>query len=366
MATPKKTYRAIGLMSGTSLDGIDAAVIETDGERVTGFGAALTVPYEAGLRERLRRALGGRSPVKGVEHDMTIAHAVAVERLLHEAKLTASDIDIVGFHGQTIAHRPEERFTWQIGDGALLAAELGIDVVGDFRTADVAAGGEGAPFVPVFHAALAADLAKPVAVLNIGGVANVTYIGAGGPDDLLAFDTGPGNALLDDFMLARTGKPHDTDGAAAASGRVDEAVLAGLLAHPFFARKPPKSLDRDAFDPAPVSVLSTEDGAATLTAFTARATALGSRHFVKPVTRWIVAGGGRHNASLMRMLAQATGLPVASVDTLGWNGDALEAQAFGFLAVRSLRGLPLSLPGTTGVPEPMRGGRLFPRPPKAA
>jgi anhydro-N-acetylmuramic acid kinase len=363
---PAKTYRAIGLMSGTSLDGIDAAVIETDGERVSAFGAALTVPYEPALRERLRRSLGGRNPVKSVEHDMTVAHVAAVRRLLAEARLEAGAIDIVGFHGQTIVHRPQERFTWQIGDGGLLAAELGIDVVCDFRTADVTAGGEGAPLVPVFHAALAADLPKPVAVLNIGGVANVTYIGAGGADDLLAFDTGPGNALIDDFMLARTGQPHDTNGAAAAAGRVDDQMLAGFLAHPFFARKPPKSLDRDAFDPAPVKALSTEDGAATLTAFTARAAALAGRHFAAPVTRWIVCGGGRHNASLMRMIADAAGVPVESADRLGWNGDALEAQAFAFLAVRSLRGLPLSLPGTTGVPLPMRGGRHFPRPPKAA
>jgi anhydro-N-acetylmuramic acid kinase len=365
MAQPR-TYRAIGLMSGTSLDGIDAALIETDGERVSRFGTALTLPYDAALRERLRRLLGGRNPVKSAEHDMTLAHAAAVRRLLEMAKLSPGDIDLVGFHGQTIVHRPQERFTWQIGDGALLAAELGIDVVCDFRTADVTAGGEGAPLVPVFHAALAADLAKPVAVLNIGGVANVTYIGANGPDDLLAFDTGPGNALIDDWMLKRAGQPHDTNGAAAARGRADDAIIANFLKHPFFARKPPKSLDRDAFDPAPVERLSTEDGAATLTAFTARAAALASRHFAMPVTRWIVAGGGRHNATLMKMLAEATGVAVGNVDALGWDGDALEAQAFAFLAVRSLRGLPLSLPGTTGVTQPMRGGKHFPRPPKAA
>lgn len=356
----KKTWRALGLMSGTSLDGIDAAIIETDGESFITPGPSITVPYESALRERLRRALGGRAPVRMLEHDLTIAHAAVLRMLLESNGLTPEAIDVVGFHGHTILHRPQERVTWQIGDGPLLAEIAEIDVVCDFRSADVAAGGEGAPLVPLFHAALAGKLVRPVAVLNIGGVANVSWIGTGG--DVLAFDTGPGNALIDDWMLSHTGKACDQDGAAAARGRVDHAALKRLLDHPFFARKPPKSLDRNEFDPSPVAALSAEDGAATLTAFTAEATALGARHFPAPVQRWIVTGGGRRNATLLSVLAKATGTPVETAEQVGWDGDALEAQAFAYLAVRSLKGLPLSLPTTTGVPSPMPGGRLFRKP----
>ncbi|HEX6978535.1 MAG TPA: anhydro-N-acetylmuramic acid kinase [Alphaproteobacteria bacterium] len=357
----KQTWRALGLMSGTSLDGIDAAIIETDGEGIIVPGPAMTVPYEASLRERLRRSLGGRVPVRAVERDMTLAHARAVRALVERAGLTPREIDVVGFHGQTIVHRPHEGITWQIGDGALLAERTGIDVVCDFRSADVAAGGEGAPLVPLFHAALAGRLNRPVAVLNIGGVANVTWLGPG-PDDVLAFDTGPGNALIDDWMLARTGQACDIDGALAASGQVSHAALAKLLDHPYFDRPPPKSLDRNEFDPAPVAGLSPADGAATLTAFTAEAAALAQRHFPEPVSRWIVTGGGRRNPTLLAMIAHATDGVVATAEQVGWDGDALEAQAFAYLAVRSLKGLALSLPTTTGVRQPMTGGRLFKRP----
>ena len=346
-------------MSGTSLDGIDAALIETDGESRVACGPALTLPYEPALRERLRRSLGGRQPVAAIERDMTVAHAAAVAALLKQAGRGPSEIDVAGFHGHTILHRPRERLTWQIGDGALLAARIGIDVVTDFRSADVRAGGEGAPLVPLFHLALSAGLEKPIAVINLGGVANVTWIGGAGPENLVAFDTGPGNALIDDFMLARTGNAHDAGGAAAARGRVDQAALARLTANPFFDRPPPKSLDRNAFDPAPVATLSTDDGAATLTEFTVRAAAAAARHFPAPARRWIVTGGGRHNATLMSGLARFLGLPVERAEAVGWNGDALEAQAFAYLAVRSLRGLPLSLPSTTGVSRPTNGGALF-------
>ena len=364
-----RLWRAIGLMSGTSLDGVDAALVETDGEAQMRCGPALTIAYDKSLRERLRRALGGRSPVKAIERSLTIAHAEAVSVLLSRSGYTAKDIDLVGFHGQTIVHRPEDGVTWQIGDGPLLAQRTGIDVVADFRSADVAAGGQGAPFVPVFHRALAATLERPVAVLNIGGVANVTWVGAGGADgsDLLAFDTGPGNALIDDWMLAHAGKPVDENGACAARGRVDAAALARLLSHAFFARRPPKSLDRNAFDPAPVEKLSAEDGAATLTRFTAEAAALARRHFPAPPRMWIVTGGGRRNPTLMAALREAMeGVPIRAAEDLGWDGDALEAQAFAYLAVRSRRGLPLSFPTTTGVRRPMEGGRFFPKPKAAA
>lgn len=356
-----KTWRAIGLMSGTSLDGVDAALIETNGEDQVQCGPSLTVPYTAKLRERLRRSLGGRTPVKAVERDMTAVHAEAVEALLSRIGQKAAAIDVVGFHGQTIVHRPAEGVTWQIGDAAALAARTGIDVVADFRSADVAAGGEGAPFVPVFHRALSGPLERPLAVLNIGGVANVTWIGSDG--DLLAFDTGPGNALIDDWMLTHTGKPIDADGATAARGKVNGQALAQLMAHAYFSRRPPKSLDRNAFDPAPIEKLSTEDGAATLTAFTAHTVAAAAAHFPAPVTAWILTGGGRRNPALLQALRTALpGVAIKAAEEVGWDGDALEAQAFGYLAVRSRRGLPLSFPRTTGVGQPMIGGKYFPRP----
>jgi anhydro-N-acetylmuramic acid kinase len=295
--------------------------------------------------------------VKAVERDMTLAHADVVRGLLKEHGLKSADIDVIGFHGHTILHRPREQLTWQIGDGGLLAARTGIDVVCEFRNADVAEGGEGAPLVPLFHAALAGQLGRPVAALNIGGVANVTWLGADG--DILAFDTGPGNALIDDWMLTHTGRACDENGACAARGKVDRTIVDRFLAHPYFSRTPPKSLDRNEFDPSPVERLSVEDGAATLTAFTAEAAAAAARHFPAPVRRWIVTGGGRRNATLLRAIANATGVAVETAEQVGWDGDALEAQAFAYLAVRSLKGLPLSLPRTTGVSRPMPGGQLF-------
>jgi len=356
-------FRAVGLMSGTSLDGIDAALVETDGVELFTTGAALTVPYEPALRERVRALLGGAPTdvVAPVAEALTRAHAAAVETLLARAGLGYRDVDLVGFHGHTIDHRPAERCTWQIGDGALLARLLGVPVVADFRSADVAAGGEGAPLAPLFHAALARGAARPVAVLNLGGVANVTWIGAPEPDGerLIAFDTGPGNALIDDFVRRHTGRLFDADGALARAGRADARVVARLLAHGFFARRPPKSLDRNDFATLDVDALGVADGAATLVACTVAAVAAAARHFPAPPLRWIVTGGGRRNRTLMEGLATALGAPVVSAEDVGWDGDALEAQAFGFLAVRARHGLPLSLPETTGVPEPMPGGRLF-------
>jgi anhydro-N-acetylmuramic acid kinase len=346
---------ALGLMSGTSMDGIDAAIIETDGETVVVSGPTASAPYDRVFRERLRGVLGGNGPVADVAREITLAHADLVASLLRDQGLDAGDIQVIGFHGHTILHRPRERRTWQIGDGALLAARTGIDVVADFRSADVAAGGEGAPFAPLYHMALCRDQELPVAVLNLGGVANVTWIGKGGP---LAFDTGPGNALLDDWVLKRTGRPYDDGGRLAISGSADRALLGGLLSHPFFDRAPPKSLDRLDFDSAVLEPLSTADGAATLALFTCRAVALAVRHFPASPRRWLVAGGGRHNTALMAGLAIVLEEPVEPVETVGWNGDGLEAQAFAYLAVRSLRGLPLSLPQTTGVPEPVTGGTL--------
>ncbi len=341
--------RVIGLMSGTSLDGVDAAFIETDGVAVQARGPALTVPYAPPLRALLREliAAGDAAPEAAVAEaaaKLTMVHAQAVAELGCAAAL-------IGFHGQTILHAPERGLTRQIGDPALLARLTGLPVACDFRLADVAAGGQGAPLAPAFHAAMADGLARPLLVVNIGGVANVTYIGADGT--LLACDTGPGNALLDDWMLVRTGQVMDEDGRMAAAGTPDEAILARLLADPFFALPPPKSLDRQHFAHAldAVAGLSTEDGAATLAAFTARAVALA--RVPAPPARVLVAGGGRHNPAIMAALPGAE-----PVEAVGWDGDALEAQCFAFLAARVQLGFPLSYPGTTGVPGPMPGGRI--------
>jgi len=347
---------AVGLMSGTSLDGIDAAWLETDGEGHVAAGPALTIPYEAGFRARLRAILGGAGDpeeIAGVESALTELHAEAVETLLTRHALPLPDM--IGFHGHTILHRPEERRTWQIGDGELLARRLGVTVVSDFRTADVAAGGQGAPLVPVYHRALAAGLETPVAVLNIGGVANVTWIGENG---LLAFDTGPGNALIDDWALRHTGRPIDHDGALATEGAVHVEAVERFLRHPYFQAPPPKSLDRDAFARGLPADLSPADGAATLVAITAAAVGRAASHFPAPARRWLVTGGGRRNPVLMQALEAVLQVPVESVESRGWDGDALEAQAFAYLAVRSSRGLPQTFPGTTGVAAPMTGGRI--------
>jgi anhydro-N-acetylmuramic acid kinase len=352
----------VGLMSGTSMDGVDAAVLTTDGETVTAFGPRLLRPYSERERDLLRRAvadargLTDRHARPGglaeAETMITGAHAEVVLRLIAEHRLAP---DLVGFHGQTVLHAPERRLTVQIGNGPALAKRLGLRVVYDFRAADVAAGGQGAPFVPAYHRALAkaAGLAGNVAVVNIGGVANLTRIGADG--SLLAGDSGPGNALLDDFVRGRTGAAMDRGGTLAARGKADAAILGRLMADPWFDAAMPKSLDRNAFSSTPVAGLATEDGVATLAAFTARTIAAGIAR-AGGADRIVVAGGGAHNPTLMAMLAAETGKPVASAAALGWSVDFLEAEAFAFLAARSLAGLPLSYPETTGVPGPTRGG----------
>jgi anhydro-N-acetylmuramic acid kinase len=354
---------ALGLISGTSMDGIDAAIIATDGETVSEQLASIMLPYPAPLRTELlaiaRDPDRARGTLTAEEREVTEANAAAVSHLLADAGLRPEHISVVGLHGQTILHRPEQRFTRQLGDGALLAELTGIDVVGGFRLADVASGGQGAPFAPLYHAALASGLPRPVAVLNLGGVGNVTFIGAD-DGEILAFDTGPASAMIDDWVQRHTGQPYDAGGRIAAAGTVDQARLARLLDNPFFVRPPPKSLDRNEFPLSVVEGLSVEDGAATLAAFTVASVALARAHTPLAPRRWLVTGGGRHNATLMRGFAEALGVPVDPVEAVGWRGDVLEAQAFAFLAVRSRRGLPLSVPGTTGVPAPMPGGIFFP------
>lgn len=362
-----KTVKAIGLMSGTSLDGVDAALLETDGEGVVLPGPALTLPYLESHKKILREALAlapllppGARPeaIRRAERVVDITHAVAVKALRREAGLVPAQVDFIGFHGQTILHRPVQRFTWQIGNGRALARMTGIAVVNDFRSADVAAGGQGAPLVPLFHAALARErygAELPVAVVNIGGVSNVTYVGE---ETLLAFDTGPGNAPIDDWALKHTGRAVDESGMLARRGRIDHRILDRMMAHEFFDRAPPKSLDRMDFSTEAVADLSMEDGAATLTAFTAAAIAKARAHFPEAPRLWIVCGGGRLNPVLMDALRARLNVPVIAAEDAGWRGDFIEAEAFAYLAVRTVKGLPLSLPTTTGVPEPMTGGRV--------
>ncbi|WP_366657919.1 anhydro-N-acetylmuramic acid kinase [Fodinicurvata sp. EGI_FJ10296] len=347
----------IGLMSGTSMDGIDVAQLSTDGRSAVETGPFTTVAYDPSLRKRLAEAVAkrGRMPADSLAElaqDVTDAHGAAISAFLDHTGFDRDRIDLIGFHGHTIFHDPAAGMTYQIGDGYRLAAWTGIDVVSDFRAADVAAGGQGAPLAPAYHRALATGLPHPVAILNIGGVANVTYIDG---DSLLAFDTGPGNAMLDDWMLRHTGTPCDRDGRTAASGRVHHDMIETWLAEPYFAKKPPKSLDRNAFTFVGLDALSVQDGAATLTAFTIAAAQAAIAHLPRPPSRWLVTGGGRHNPVMMDGLQVSTNALVQPVEAVDWDGDALEAQAFGYLAVRAARCLPLSFPGTTGVPKPMTG-----------
>jgi anhydro-N-acetylmuramic acid kinase len=350
---------AIGLMSGTSCDGVDAALLRSDGHRITGFGPALTLPYDDVFRAELRQCLGGKGPVAVVERELTERHATAVQLLLGRAGLAPREVGLIGFHGQTILHDPDRRRTWQIGDGPLLARRTGIDVVNDFRSDDVAAGGQGAPLAPILHDALAGALERPLAVLNLGGVGNITWIGDDqGDRRLIAFDTGPANALIDDWAFRHTGRAVDHDGQLARSGRIDDAQLERWLTHPYFALSAPKSLDRDTFQSFMPEGLSPADGAATLTAFTAASVVAALAWLPLAPKRWLVTGGGRHNPVLMTALRDRLQVSVEPVEAVGWDGDALEAQAFAFMAIRAKAGLPISFPGTTGVPQPLTGGKL--------
>lgn len=360
--------KAIGLMSGTSLDGVDVALLETDGESVVRAGPTGYRPYAERERALLRAALidataltdrmARPAVLREAEALVTSAHGQAIEALLTGNKFAPREIAVVGFHGQTVLHRPQNRLTVQLGDGAALAKRLGIRVVFDFRAADVAAGGQGAPLVPVFHQALARtlDLPQPLAVVNVGGVANITYLD--GKADPLAFDTGPGNAPIDDLVRARTGESHDRGGRLATLGKVHEAIVAEVCVDPYFSRKLPKSLDRATFARLPLDGLSNEDAAATATAVVAAGIARSQVHLPKAPATWIIAGGGAHNPVLVAMLGERLRKPILRADEIGWSSHALEAQAFAYLAVRSLKGLPITFPTTTGAPKPMTGGVL--------
>lgn len=364
---------AIGLMSGTSLDGIDVALVRTDGETVVERGPAMSLPYDAAFRRRLQgaletaKAIGERGERPGdlaaIERDLTLRHAEAVRAFLAENGLAPSSIDAIGFHGQTVLHRPGEGLTVQLGDGGLLAAETGIDVVYDMRANDMVHGGQGAPLIPAYHAALAGGMTKSagkaMVFVNIGGISNITFIGSGG--DIVAFDSGPGNTLIDQWVEAHAGVPFDQGGVIAAKGRVDPDLVARYLGHSFFSDPIRRSLDRNDFRPPERSEACLEDGARTLAHVTAAAILRSARNLPELPNLYVVCGGGRLNRVIMddlAALAETEGAEVVAAEAVDLDGDSMEAEAWAYLAVRSLNGLPLTFPGTTGVKAPVTGGIL--------
>ncbi len=361
------------------MDGIDVAVLDTDGQFVIEAGPCATYPYSDAFRDQLKTVIAECAQIFGaggsknaaadrktrpgrlrmVEQYLTDLHIEVVNQFLYDCGVVGDTVDVIGFHGHTVCHRPEVHLTVQIGDGLRLAKDTGFDVVYDLRAADCANGGVGAPLAPIYHRALAARRGLPLAVLNVGGVANATFIwGLQSELEFVAFDTGPGNAQIDDWIKRHTGKPFDQDGACAARGRVHEKILRELLLDPYFDLVPPKALDRNYFDCSLVEGLSVEDGLATLTAFSARAVRRGVEFFPQEPKMWIVTGGGRRNKFFMEALAEVVPGAVVPSDAFGFDGDGVEAQAWAYLAVRSLLGEPITFPGTTGVAQPTTGGVL--------
>ncbi len=408
---------AIGMMSGTSMDGIDVALVTSDGEAEVERGPSGAYSYDPAFRKRLNAALETAKAIKArderpgdlaeLETEITMRHVAAVRAFLEANRLRPSDIDVIGFHGQTVLHRPDEGLTVQLGDGALLARETGITTVYDMRANDMTHGGQGAPLVPVWHRALAANLpeamrALPVAFVNIGGIANITWVGK--DVDPVAFDTGPGNALIDQWVSAHAGVPYDPEGAIAAEGGVLMPLAKRYLSHPYLEKPGPKSLDRLDFLPPDAVESSLEDGARTLAYVTAAAIWKAAEHLPEAPKLWVICGGGRHNRVIMNdltELAEAAASPVGAgersepgarqktavgedpagrsgrplgageqsepgvrqktvvtAEEAGFDGDAMEAEAWAYLAVRSLKGLTLTWPTTTGCREPVSGGVL--------
>jgi anhydro-N-acetylmuramic acid kinase len=369
----KSLMRVLGFMTGTSLDAVDMAVLETDGEEITGLGPAGEKKLDPGVRglleaaiaDALRLKAGDPIPASFAPAAAAIAaeHVAAGEAFMRDYAIFPGDLDLIGLQGQTVLHAPPgpDRAagrTIQLIDADVVARGLGVPTVYDLRSDDVAAGGQGAPLAPVYHAALVrySGLHAPTAVLNLGGVANVTLVRADGV--LEAFDTGPANGMIDLMVQDRTDRRFDAYGALARAGQVHDRVLAAYLAHPYFKVRGPKSLDRFDFSLDRVAPLSIEDAAATLTAFAAEAVARGLKACSEIPLRLVVCGGGRHNPALMDAIRARVPPPVLTAEDVDWRGDSIEAEAFAYLAARSMLGLPISFPGTTGVPAPMTGGRI--------
>ncbi|MEM8935154.1 MAG: anhydro-N-acetylmuramic acid kinase [Pseudomonadota bacterium] len=374
---------AIGLMSGASLDGIDAAVLVTDGDRMVEQGPVYHAPFDRDLKIDLRRAIkaalegrDGAVEIGKAAGELTEAHVKAVDGLMKQAGLSIHSVDVIGFHGQTILHRPPTDSlvvgrSWQIGDGARLAEATGIDVISDFRAADIAAGGAGAPFAPVYHRALVNALPSPrpqaVGVVTLGRAANLTFVRADAPaSELVAFECGPGNGLINEWIEFKTGEPMDRDGLLAAKGEVNEEAFRTLLLSPFLRRRPPKFLDRYDFKIDPIKGLTLEDGAATLTYFAAACLRQSETFLPAIPDEWVICGSGRRNPAMMAALRESLTSPVHAADEIGWRGDDLEAECFAYLAVRSLKKMPLSYPMTTRVPTPICGGVFHRAPPRIA
>ncbi len=351
-------YIALGLMSGTSLDGIDAAMVQTDGKDETLLLSFKTYFYGDHIKQAVHKVMRRETPDADTAHAddlITQTHIEVVKEFITHSQMKPN---IIGFHGQSITHIPAKRFTWQLGDPARLARETGINVIGHMRQADIEAGGQGAPLLPLCHRAFASNIKKPIAILNLGGVGNITWLGAN-RDDILAFDTGPANALIDDLVKEKTGKNYDSGGRLAKSGTPNNEMISDWMKHPYFEKKPPKSLDRNEWKVTRAYDLPLADAVATLSEFTVQSILYSMQHLPETPHALYIAGGGRHNSYLMMRLNQALSCPVKPVETLGWNGDGLEAQGFAYLAVRSLLGLPLTLPATTGIPAPATGGILY-------
>ena len=373
-----KIMTAIGLMSGTSMDGIDVALLRTDGDAIVERGPSAGYAYEARFRDRLKQGLedaksiASREQRPGIladlERELTLRHVEAVQAFLRQNNILRESVDVIGFHGQTVLHRPDDALTVQIGDGALLARETGIDVVYDMRANDMEHGGQGAPLIPAYHAALArnaaanGELVQPVVFVNIGGISNLTFIGA--DVGLVAYDSGPGNTLIDQWVEAHAGIPFDQGGMIASEGSVLPDLAERYLLNPFFSSDRRRSLDRNDFAPPRGKDANLEDGARTLAYVTAAAIIKSASHLPAAPRTYIVCGGGRLNPVIMRDLAseaKAHGANVLTAEAVGFNGDSMEAEAWAYLAVRAQRGLPLSYPGTTGVRQPVTGGKYASR-----
>jgi anhydro-N-acetylmuramic acid kinase len=362
---PTKPMVALGLMSGTSLDGIDAALLETDGETVLDIGPSLTIPYPDDFRRRLKKEVELASSTDQITTDtelitdLTSLHITSVQKLLSLETTFGkwSAPQVIGFHGHTTLHRPEHHITQQIGNPDQLANAIGVPVVADFRVRDVELGGQGAPLAPIFHASMFRSKSKPICVVNIGGISNITWIGKG-CDELIAFDTGPGNGLLDAWVERMTGQRFDDKGKLSATGVANRDILSKLLSNPYFLRRAPKSLDRSDFSLELLEGLNASDGSATLISFTVETIIAGLYQCPSLPSALYVTGGGRHNDTLMKELTFSSPCPVHSIEQENWNGDMIEAQAFAFMAVRCVRDMPITFKGTTGTRIPLTGGVL--------
>jgi anhydro-N-acetylmuramic acid kinase len=361
-----KLYRAIGLMSGTSMDGIDLAFIESDGKKIINHKNFYYKSYQEDFKKRLRNLIYEKpslEKIKSVENELTLLHADLVKEFLAKNNIDKNSIDLIAFHGHTILHLPEKSITWQIGNGHLLAKKTGINVVLDFRSRDVILGGQGAPLVPIYHFYLLQNQTKPVAVLNIGGISNITYFSSDDENSIEAFDTCFGNAPFDDLMKKRFNLEYDKNGELSSKGKVDFILANQLLENEFFYKKPPKSFDRDDFKKLLIPVTNlkkTEDALATLAYIHAKATSISIDIFAKKPKELFICGGGRKNITIMQeMQKYLPNIKVKVIEEIGYNGDSIEAEAFAFLGIRSLLNIPLSFPKTTGVAKPSCGAVLY-------